>query len=246
LRKLGRLLLKKKEVRVPSIELEKYFTAISQHILHHPSVFNIISPDYNVIHSAIKFHDLRSVYESKKRLPLEILWEAKESYREGILRICTRRAESLLRDLRLHRDPQGLGESLYNVIRALALEGAKDEELERRLNIYAKEIKIGYTLPDEKLVEIVETLRELYNHLRDAILLHYEIENEYSRRSIELRETVFKIIEESLNREELKGVCFICGEVKYDDVRIKWIKSILGLYPPFSTIYRPSYPGRVV
>jgi hypothetical protein len=107
------------------------------------------------------------------------------------------------------------------VVRALTF----SEELEHRLNAYAREIKDGYQLPDEKLV--AEALRELYNHLREIILLHREIEDEYLKRSIELHETVFKIIEESLIKGELKGVCFICGRVRYNDRLIEPVRSIL-------------------
>jgi hypothetical protein len=235
----ARRVSKKFEVRIPFIELEEYLLAVYQHILYHPRVFNIASFDYNAVLSTAKFRGLKPL---KEKLPLEILEEASESYRVGILKVCIRKAGSILKDLNLHRDPQGLGESLYNVVRALTLAGS--EELENRLNAYAREIKDAYQLPDERLV--AEALRELYNHLRDIILLHYEIENEYSKRSTEFRETVFEIIRESLISGELKGVCFICGRVRHSDMLIERVKSILEPYLPFSSTYSPSHlKGRV-
>ncbi len=206
----ARRVSKKFDVRIPFIELEQHIPAVCQHILYHPKVFSIASFDYNALLSIVKSHGLKPL---KEKLPLEILEEASESYRVGILKMCIRKAGSIFRDLNLHRDPQGLGESLYNVVRALTSAGS--EELEHRLNAYAREIKDWYQLPDERLV--AEALRELYNHLRDIILLHHEIENEYSERSAEFREAVFKIIEESLIKGELKGICFMCGKVKYDE-----------------------------
>jgi hypothetical protein len=230
---------KKFEVRIPFIELEEYLLAVYQHILYHPKVFNIASFDYKAVLSIAKSHGLKPL---KEKLPLEILEEASESYRVGILKMCIRKAGSILKDLNLYRDPQGLGESLYNVVRALTLAGS--EELEHRLNAYAREIKDGYQLPDERLV--AEALRELYNHLRDIILLHHEIENEYSKRSAEFREAVFEIIKESLISGELKGVCFICGRVRHSDMLIERVKSILEPYLPFSSTYTPSHlKGRV-
>jgi hypothetical protein len=225
---------KKFDVRIPFIEYEKYLLAVCQHILYHPEVFNIASFDYNTVLSIAKSRGLKPL---KEKLPLEILEEASESYRVGILKMCIRKAGSLLKDLNLYRDPQGLGESLYNVVRALTFAGS--EELEHRLNAYAREIKDAYQLPDERLV--AEALRELYNNLRDIILLHHEIENEYSKRSAEFREAVFKIIEESLIKGELKGMCFMCGRVRHNDMLIERVKSILGPYLPFPSTYSPSH-----
>jgi hypothetical protein len=218
---------KKFKERIPFVELREHLSAVYQHILSYPEVFNIVSFD------CVKSHGLKPL---KERLPLEILEEASESYRAGILKMCIRKAGSLLKDLNLYRDPQGLGESLYNVVRALTFTGS--EELEHRLNAYAREIKDTYQLPDERLA--AEALREIYNHLKDIILLHHEIDNERSKRSAEFRETVFKIIEESLIRGELKGVCFICGRVKYNDMLIERIRSILEPYSP-----PPSSPSRL-
>jgi hypothetical protein len=235
----GRVFKKFEEVRIPFIELERHLLAAYQHILCYPEVFNIVSFDYNAVPSIAKSRGLKPL---KEKLPLEILEEASESYRVGILKMCIRKAGNLLKDLNLYRDPQGLGESLYNVVRALTFTGS--EELEHRLNAYAREIKDTYQLPGERLV--AEALRELYNHLRDIILLHHEIENEYSKRSAGFRETVFKIIEESLIRGELKGVCFICGKVKYDSTLIERIRSVLEPYSPFPSTYSPSrLKGRV-
>jgi hypothetical protein len=229
----GRVFKKFEGVRIPFIELEKHLLVAYQHILCYPEVFNIVSFDYNAVLSIAKSRGLKPL---KEKLPLEILEEASESYRVGILKMCIRKAGSLLKDLNLYRDPQGLGESLYNVVRALTFTGS--EELEHRLNAYAREIKDTYQLPDERLA--AEALREIYNHLKDIILLHHEIDNERSKRSAEFRETVFKIIEESLIRGELKGVCFICGRVKYNDMLIERIRSILEPYSPL-----PSSPSRL-
>jgi hypothetical protein len=234
----ARRVSKKFEVRIPLIELEECLPAVYQHVLSHPKVFSIVSFDYNAVSSIVKSRGFKPL---KEKLPLEILEEASESYRVGILKMCIRKAGSLLRDSNLYRDPQGLGESLYNVVRALAFAGS--EELEHRLNAYAREIKDGYQLPDERLV--AEALRELYNHLRDIILLHYEIENEYSKRSTEFRETVFEIIRESLISGELKGVCFICGRVRHNDVLVERVKSILEPYLPFPSNSPSHIKGRV-
>jgi hypothetical protein len=235
----ARRVSKKFEVRIPFVELEGYLPAVYQHVLSHSKVFNIVSFDYKAVLGTMKFHGLKPL---KEKLPLEILEEASESYRVGILKMCIRKAGSILEDLNLHRDPQGLGESLYNVVRALTLSGS--EELEHRLNAYAREVKDWHQLPDERLV--AEALRELYNHLRDVILLHYEIENEYSKRSAEFREAVFEAIKESLIGGELKGVCFICGRVRHNDMLIERVKSILEPYLPFPSTYSPSHlKGRV-
>jgi hypothetical protein len=230
----ARRVSKKFDVRIPFIELEQHIPAVYQHILYHPKVFSIASFDYNALLSIVKSHGLKPL---KEKLPLEILEEASESYRVGILKMCIRKAGSILKNLNLYRDPQGLGESLCNMVRALTLAGS--EELEHRLNAYARDIKDGYQPPDERLV--AEALRELYSHLRDIILLHHEIENEYSKRSAEFREAVFKIIEESLVKGELKGVCFMCSRVRHNDMLIERIKSILEPYLPFPSTYSPSH-----
>jgi len=226
--------VKKFKIEIPDIEKSKYLNAVAQHLLSYPNISSILISDYRAIENAVRTGNLKKIREIKKRLSLKDLNEAVRSIEEGMLKKCRIKA------LSLHLNPniaESLAINLRDSVFALVRGGGSNED--EVINKSAENIRSSFNLPPEKLPEITKAIKELYDLFKDVIPLYYELSSRHVETYEKLKEEVFKVIREVLDEGDLKGRCFICGEVRYED-EVELLKSVLERYvfPPSATIIR--------
>jgi hypothetical protein len=227
--------VKKFKIEIPDIEKSKYLSAVAQHLLSYPNISSILIPDYRAIENAVRTGDLKKIREIKKRLSLKDLNEAVRSIDEGMLKKCRIKA------LSLHLNPNiteslaiNLRDSVFTLVRG---GGSNEDEV---INKSAENIRSSFNLPPEKLPEITKAIKELYDLFKDVIPLYYELSSRHVETYKKLREEVFKVIREVLDEGDLKGRCFICGEVHYED-EAELLKPVLGGY-----VFLPSASATII
>jgi hypothetical protein len=224
--------VKKFKIEIPDIEKSKYLNAVAQHLLSYPNISSILIPDYRAIENAVRTGDLKKIREIKKRPSLKDLNEAVSSIHEGMLKKCRIKA------LSLHPDPN-IVESLTIHFRDSVYALIRGKEGDEVINRSAENIRSSFNLPPEKLPEIAKAIKELYDLFKDVVPLYDELSSRHVETYKKLEEEVFKVIEEVLDEGDLKGRCFICGEVQYE-YEAELLKSVLEGYvlSPSATIIR--------
>jgi hypothetical protein len=214
--------VKKFKIEIPDIEKSKYLNAVAHHLLSYLNISSILIPDYRAIENAVRTGDLKKIREIKKRLSLKDLNEAVRSIHEGMLKKCRIKA------LSLHPDPN-IVESLAIHLRDSVFALIRGKEGDEAINRSAENIRSSFNLSPEKLPEIAEAIKELYDLFKDVIPLYDELSSRHVETYRKLEEEVFKVISEVLDEGDLKGRCFICGEVHYED-EAELLKSVLEGY----------------
>ena len=223
--------VKKFEAKIPDIEKSRYLTAVAQHLLSYLNISSILMPNYRAIENAVRTGDLEKIREMKKRLSLKDLNEAVRSLYEGMLNKCRIKALSIHPDLNI---AESLALHIRDAVFSLIKSGVSSEAINRS----AESIRSSFNLPPEKLPEIAEAVKELYDMFKDVVPLYHELSSRHEETYKKLEEEVFKVIREAFDKEDLKGRCFICGEAQYED-EAELLKSVLERYVfPTSAVFR--------
>jgi hypothetical protein len=211
--------VRKFETKIPDIEKSRYLTAVAQHLLSYPNIYSILMPDYRAIENAVRTGYLEKICEMKKRLSLKDLNEAVRSLYEGMLNKCRVKALSIHPDLNI---AESLALHIRDAVFSLIRGGVSSEAINRS----AESIRSSFNLPPEKLPEVAKAIKELYDLFKDVIPLYDELVSRLVETYKKLEEEVYKVIREVLDEGDLKGKCFICGEVHYED-EAELLKSVL-------------------